>query len=108
MRLPRWWTAFLRWRALKRIPAKTRVLHALAAEHRYAIETWQRYRVGPGEFYPIVFRLEREGLVVGRWYTHPDGRPARKGYRLSHRGLRLHADLVSLPDWQRLDALVGR
>lgn len=103
-----WWAAYLHWRALRRIPARTRVLHALASGERHAYEIWQRYRVGSGDLYVILFRLEREGLAHSRWYTGPEGHPDRKGYRLSHRGLRLHSELIGSADWQRLDALVGR
>lgn len=104
----RWWTAYLRWRALKRIPAKTRVLHALASGERYGYEIWQRYQVGSGDVYVILFRLEREGLAHSRWYKGPEGHPDRRGYCLTVRGERLCPELRRLPEWQRLDELVCR
>lgn len=61
-----------------------------------------------GMLYPVLHRLEREGLVASRWGTSPAGR-RRKYYRLRRAGaralerdkqdwLRVHATLMTVWD----------
>jgi len=80
----------------------------------YGYEMTKRLRarglsiVGEGSIYPLLGRLEREGLVE----THraaSDGGPPRKYYRPSSEGLRALADGVS--EWRAardaVDAVLG-
>lgn len=43
--------------------------------------------VSSGSVYPLLSRLEREGLIVGEWERpDPDGQPRRRFYRLTPDG----------------------
>lgn len=46
--------------------------------------------ISPGSLYPILYNLERSGLVTGQW-DHPDRR-SKKIYELTPQGVRLHRD----------------
>ena len=58
-----------------------------------------------GTLYPILHRIERQGLLVGRWETMPSG-SERRYYRLTGRGERSLADKLS--EWQSFAQAVGR
>lgn len=60
--------------------------------------------VDANTLYPLLRRLEGQGLVVSEWNTE-ESRP-RKFYRTSPDGTRLAAAL--LDDWDRLDASIRR
>ncbi len=55
-----------------------------------------------GTLYPILHRLEGEGLIAGEWSV-PDGGRARKAYALTEAGRTYRAD--ALRQWK---TLVGR
>ena len=67
------------------------VLNALRHGRMYGYEIVKRLQrvrglvIGEGTIYPIMSRLDREGLVRSSLEPSPDG-PARKYYRLSPRG----------------------
>lgn len=46
--------------------------------------------VSPGSLYPILYNLERSGLVTGQW-DNPERR-SKKIYELTAYGVRLHRD----------------
>jgi PadR family transcriptional regulator, regulatory protein PadR len=46
--------------------------------------------VSPGSLYPILYNLERSGLVKGQW-DNPERR-SKKIYELTVQGVRLHRD----------------
>ncbi len=52
-----------------------------------------------GTMYPILHRLEKEGLIVGNWSDPAEGRP-RKEYALTEAGRDYLARLVD--DWRTL------
>lgn len=54
--------------------------------------------------YPLLRRLEKQGLLVSEWNTE-QSRP-RKFYRISAEGARVRTGL--LREWQALDASIGR
>ncbi len=80
----------------------------------YGYEMTKRLRarglsiVGEGSIYPLLGRLEREGLVE-TYRAASDGGPPRKYYRPSHEGRRALAAGVS--EWRAardaLDAVLG-
>lgn len=43
-------------------------------------------KLGEGQLYPILHRLEEDGLVLGDWEMQ-EGKPPRKVYKLSDAGL---------------------
>jgi len=55
-----------------------------------------------GTLYPALHRLEKAGLIIGRWQMLPDGRQ-RKYYHITEKGLRTLAEKRS----QWLDFLVA-
>lgn len=67
------------------------VLNALRSGRMYGYEIVKRLQrvrglvIGEGTIYPIMSRLDREGLVTSSLEPSPDG-PARKYYRLSPLG----------------------
>lgn len=67
------------------------VLNALRRERMYGYELAKRLQAIPGlmvvegTIYPIMSRLEKEGLVTSSLEPSPEG-PARKYYRLSEDG----------------------
>lgn len=70
------------------------VLNALREERRYGYEIAKTLQGIPGlgvvegTVYPIMSRLEKEGLVTSSLEASPEG-PARKYYRLSRDGMAL-------------------
>lgn len=63
------------------------VLQGLDSGHRYGFEIAEAAGLRPGSVYQILRRLEKAGLVRGKWeeaeIAHGDGRPARRYYRLT-------------------------
>lgn len=89
------------------------VLKALTwgPRHGYAIASWLRattadqLSVEEGALYPALHRLERRGLVKGRW-TRSENNHRVKDYTLTETGRReLGRQLAS---WTRYVGLVGR
>jgi DNA-binding PadR family transcriptional regulator len=79
------------------------VLSILAGGESYGYEILQRVALlsrgrvqwSDGMLYPVLRRLEKEGLIAGEWRTMESGR-RRRYYRLSEKGRRqLSADRES-------------
>jgi PadR family transcriptional regulator PadR len=87
-------------RELKRGSLELIVLHLLEPGEAYGYEivtklttrTDGALEVTDGTLYPVLYRLERAGLLAVRWETPERGVP-RKYYRLTDAG---HAELVRL------------
>ncbi len=68
------------------------MLALLANGERYGYEITQALNqtggleLGEGTIYPLLTRLQREGLVSSRWQESPSG-PPRKYYQLTEKGL---------------------
>ncbi len=68
------------------------MLALLANGERYGYEIIQALNradglgLGEGTIYPLLTRLQREGLVNSRWQESPAG-PPRKYYRLTENGI---------------------
>lgn len=58
-----------------------------------------------GTLYPILHRLERQGLLSCRWQTMPNG-SERRYYALTSKGQRALSD--KLDEWQTFVQAVGR
>src|SRR5215469_4015279 len=85
-------------RELKKGSAELLVLSFLQARSRHGyeigklIEVQSRGRIQfrIGSLYPILFRLEKRGLIVGRWVEKP-GERRRRYYRLTPEGRKVLA-----------------
>jgi len=66
------------------------VLHALARGSRYGFDIMDATGLPSGTIYPILRRLERDGLARGRWeaddVAHREQRPQRRYYALTAAG----------------------
>lgn len=60
---------------------------------------------GQGTLYPLLHRLEREGLIAGSWEARQGG-PERRVYRLTPKGEAALADQRA--EWARFVQVVGR
>lgn len=101
---PRWATSWVR------AAMPTAILAALEAqdEHGYGIAqslaTMGFGRPKGGSLYPLLNRLEDEGIITATWADGPTG-PGRRVYSLTVSGYqRLHAERQ---DWQRLTRALG-
>jgi DNA-binding PadR family transcriptional regulator len=67
------------------------VFLADAAEPRYGYDLMRAARLSSGTLYPMLARLEDEGLVVSEWEPagQEGGRPPRRYYRLTGEGVRV-------------------
>jgi PadR family transcriptional regulator PadR len=63
------------------------------------------FRFKEGTLYPILHRLETQGLLSARWQTMPNG-SERRYYALTARGERALSD--KLTEWQSFVQAVGR
>jgi DNA-binding PadR family transcriptional regulator len=69
-----------------------RVLLVDPASPRYGYEMMKAAGVKSGTLYPMLKRWQDEGMVVAEWEdaaSAPEGRPARKYYRLTGEGVRI-------------------
>jgi PadR family transcriptional regulator, regulatory protein PadR len=69
-----------------------------------ALSHWQPIAATEGTLYPLLRRLQRDGLVDASWQESQDG-PPRKYYRLTSTGQALKDR--QLADWQRLTSAVA-
>ncbi|HEX5217492.1 MAG TPA: PadR family transcriptional regulator [Vicinamibacterales bacterium] len=71
------------------IPALS-VLHALSGDVRYGFHVIDATGLPSGTVYPVLSRLERDGLVKSTWEeesdAHAAGRPARRYYKVTPAG----------------------
>lgn len=66
------------------------VLYAMANGHRYGFDIMESTGLASGTVYPVLSRLERDGLVKSSWEDEEraaaEGRPARRYYEVSGEG----------------------
>jgi PadR family transcriptional regulator PadR len=85
------------------------MLALLANQERYGYQIAQGLAesgglaVGEGTIYPLLSRLQREGLVSAAWRESPAG-PPRKYYRLTSAGSQLLGSKIQA--WQQLSQAV--
>lgn len=88
------------------------VLLAVRAGHRYGFDVMDATGLPDGTVYPILRRLERKGVLEGRWESEEDARkeqrPQRRYYRLTPVGEAALAEVVErFPALPRLFADPG-
>ncbi len=69
-----------------------RVLIADPAAPHYGYDLMKAARLPSGTLYPMLARLQQQGLVESEWETRREdagGRPPRKYYRLTGEGVRV-------------------
>jgi len=90
-------------RELKKGSAELLILSLIAVRPRHGYEIHKLIEERSGgilrfhaaSFYPLLYRLEKKGLVEGRWVEKPDTR-RRRYYRLTRRGKSMLAERRSL------------
>ena len=74
------------------------VLLAVRAGHRYGFDVMDATGLPDGTVYPILRRLERRGVLEGRWEDEDEARreqrPQRRYYRLTPLGESAMAEVV--------------
>lgn len=74
------------------------VLLAVRSGHRYGFDVMDATGLPDGTVYPILRRLERRGVLEGRWEDETaakaEGRPQRRYYRLTPLGEESLAEVV--------------
>lgn len=74
------------------------VLQALARNHGYGFEIIEVTGLRAGTVYPILRRLDEEGLVESTWedarIAQAEGRPPRRDYRMTEAGERAARDAL--------------
>lgn len=63
------------------------------------------FDVKEGTLYPLLYRMEDEGWLVGAWKIPDRGRP-RRYYRITEQGR--HQALEQLTSWRELNAVIER
>ena len=89
------------WWRVHRIPADTRVLHALAQHPCHALELGYTYRLLSGTVSAVLTRMERDGLVKRHYFPEDQGRAL---YSLTRKG-RIWAMQIEFEQaacWQQL------
>jgi PadR family transcriptional regulator PadR len=61
-------------------------LHGYEISKRISSKSDGLLKIGEGQLYPTLHRLEGQGLITAEWIGQ-EGRPARKVYRLTELGL---------------------
>lgn len=68
----------------------TLVLQALTGGHAYGFEIMRVTHLPSGTIYPLLRRLEANGMVESSWedleHAHEEGRPPRRYYRATSEG----------------------
>jgi PadR family transcriptional regulator, regulatory protein PadR len=93
--------------------ADTLVLSAFADSDKYGYQVVKElerrsegfFALKEGTLYPILHRLEKQGLLAGRWERMPNG-SERRYYCLTGKGRRALSD--KLDEWQTFVQAVGR
>jgi PadR family transcriptional regulator PadR len=62
------------------------------------------FRFGEGTLYLALHRLEKEGLIQGKWERSPAGKE-RRYYHLTQKGLRVLAEKTA--EWRRFSDAVN-
>ena len=62
------------------------------------------FKIKEGTLYPVLHRLEREGLILGQWQTLPSGR-RRKYYHITNKGRSTLAERQS--QWREFLTAMG-
>jgi PadR family transcriptional regulator, regulatory protein PadR len=98
---------------LKKGTAELLVLAQLEERARHGYEIAQQIAARaeggvsfqPASLYPVLYRLERRGLIAGRW-VEKAGQRRRRYYRITPEGRRVLAD--QRRGWERFVAAINR
>ena len=63
------------------------------------------FRIKEGTLYPILYRLEDDGLIVSEWSVPEDKSLAKKDYRCTPEGNIVLKELLGL--WRRFDGVAN-
>ncbi|HLJ67336.1 MAG TPA: helix-turn-helix transcriptional regulator [Chloroflexota bacterium] len=93
--------------------ADTLVLSAFAEGEKYGYQVVKElerrsegyFRLKEGTLYPILHRLENQGLLSARWTTMPNG-SERRYYALTAKGQRMLS--AKLDEWHNFSQAVAR
>lgn len=81
-------------------------LHGYGIVKELRAQTAELLTVGEGLLYPLLHRLEEEGLIVGTWLHPQPGKPPRKTYALTKEG---HARLnTRREEWKTMQTIVNQ
>src|SRR5579884_3447546 len=100
-------------RELLKGAADTLVLSTFAEGEKYGYQVVKElerrsegfFQLKEGTLYPILHRLEKQGLLSARWQTMPNG-SERRYYALTRAGRRALSDKLS--EWQTFSSAVAR
>ncbi len=100
-------------RQLKRGLLEIIVLKLLNQDKAYGYQLLQRldresgglFRIKEGTLYPILYRLEDDGLIVSEWSIPEDKSVAKKYYRCTPAGESALLELLAL--WRRFDEVAN-
>jgi len=85
------------------------VLEALARGHHHGFQIMDVTGLPSGTIYPLLRRLDREGLVSSRWekpaVARREQRPPRRYYQLTAAGEAMRA--VALERFHAIETLIG-
>ena len=76
------------------------VLYAMANGHSYGFDIMDTTGLASGTVYPVLSRLQRDGLVQSSWEDEApatdEGRPARRYYTLTLEGSRALTEALTM------------
>ena len=76
------------------------VLYAMANGHSYGFDIMDTTGLASGTVYPVLSRLQRDGLVESSWEDEAratdQGRPTRRYYELTPEGARALTEAVTM------------
>jgi PadR family transcriptional regulator, regulatory protein PadR len=79
-------------------------LHGYELAKRIASRSGGALKIGEGQLYPTLHKLEERGMVTAEWVPQ-EGKPSRKTYALTESGVAELAEKKSA--WERFVASVG-
>ncbi len=90
------------------------VLRLLKSEAKYGYQIIQEMREKSGEIfllkdgtlYPVLYRLEDDGLVVSKWSSAVGKQVPRKYYEITEEGIQTLAGIEDV--WQRISDGIGK
>ena len=79
-------------------------LHGYEISKRIASKSDGLLKIGEGQLYPTLHKLEREGLITAEWMGQ-EGKPARKVYSLTETGVTRLCE--KRKGWEKFSASIG-
>ncbi|MFI5387204.1 MAG: PadR family transcriptional regulator [Fimbriimonadales bacterium] len=79
-------------------------MHGYEISKRIAAKSEGLLRIGEGQLYPTLHKLEQQGLVTAEWIPQ-EGKPSRKVYSLTESGLAKLAE--KRKGWEQFSQSIG-